>query len=117
MLVELEHAAMLRDENTLVVAAFDGDAPVGFAIAHDLPHRHAHPRQLLVYEIGVDETHSRRGIARGLLDELAALARERGIGEGWVLTEPDNDAANALYGSAGGVRSEVVMWDFAYEDD
>jgi hypothetical protein len=33
------------------------------------------------------------------------------------LTEPDNDAANRLYESLGGVRSDVVMWDFEYTDD
>jgi len=52
-----------------------------------------------------------------MLERLAALAREQGIEEGFVLTEPDNEAANRLYARAGGVRSEVVMWDFAYGDD
>jgi ribosomal protein S18 acetylase RimI-like enzyme len=55
-------------------------------------------------------------VQRALFDELERVARERGIGEGWVLTEPDNDAANALYASRGGVASEVVEWDFPYAD-
>jgi hypothetical protein len=32
--------------------------------------------------------------------------------EAYVLTEPDNDAANALYASLGGTRSEAVLWDW-----
>jgi ribosomal protein S18 acetylase RimI-like enzyme len=70
----------------------------------------------LVYDVGVEERHRRRGIARALLDRVAELARENGIREGFVLTEPDNSAANALYESAGGVRSDVVMWDFEYTE-
>jgi hypothetical protein len=29
-----------------------------------------------------------------------------------VLTEPNNEAANALYASLGGTRADSVMWDF-----
>jgi len=71
----------------------------------------------LVYDVDVVESHRRRGIGTAMFERLAARAREQGIEEGFVLTEPDNDAANGLYAKAGGVRSEVVMWDFAYEDD
>jgi aminoglycoside 6'-N-acetyltransferase len=67
-----------------------------------------------LYDVDVVESHRRRGIAKALLARLDELARERGIGEGFVLTEPDNDAANALYRSAGATRFEVVMWDFSY---
>mgnify|MGYP001554765281 CR=1 FL=1 len=52
-----------------------------------------------------------------LLEELGRIARSRGILEGFVLTEPDNDAANALYRSLGGERVESVMWDFQYAGD
>jgi aminoglycoside 3-N-acetyltransferase I len=69
-----------------------------------------------VYDVDVAESHRRRGIATAMLERVAELAREQGIAEGFVLTEPDNDAANGLYDKAGGTRSEVVMWDFAYED-
>ena len=71
----------------------------------------------LVYDVDVVESHRRRGVGTALLERLAALAREHGIEEGFVLTEPDNEAANLLYAKVGGVRSEVVMWDFAYGDD
>ena len=51
------------------------------------------------------------------MGELARIARSRGIREGFVLTEPDNDAANALYRSLEGERVDSVMWDFAYTAD
>jgi ribosomal protein S18 acetylase RimI-like enzyme len=50
-----------------------------------------------------------------MLDFLAKLCRERGYGEMWVLTEPDNAAGNALYQAAGGKleNSPANMYVFA----
>ena len=47
---------------------------------------------LLVYEVDVHEAYRHRGVATSLLAELARIARERGIAEGFVLTDLDNDA-------------------------
>jgi GNAT superfamily N-acetyltransferase len=98
------------------VVAYDDGEPVGYVYVHDLPRRDG-GRQFLVYDLDVEASHRRRGIAIALMETVAELARTRGITEGFVLTEPDNDAANGLYGKAGGIRSEVVMWDFAYAGD
>ena len=108
---------LLADPRTLLLAAFDGAAPVGLVLAHELPRRHGDRSKLFVYEVDVAESHQRRGIASALLDRLAERARERGIRIGFVLTEPDNVAANALYASAGGSSHTDVMWTFSYEDD
>ena len=65
----------------------------------------------------VVDSHRRRGIASALLARLAELARERGIRTGFVLTEPDNGPANALYRSAGGATDTVALqWTFTYAD-
>lgn len=107
---------LLDDTRTIFLVAFDGEEPVGFLLAYELPRRHGYTTTLLIYEIEVDERHRCRGIASGLLRELESDAAARGIEEAFVLTEPENDAANALYGSLGGERSEVVEWDFLYTD-
>jgi aminoglycoside 3-N-acetyltransferase I len=87
-------------------------------LAYELPRRHGDRAKLFVYEIDVAESHRRRGIAAALLARLGELARERGIRTGWVLTEPDNGPANALYRDAGGATEAVnVLWTFSYEDD
>ncbi len=101
--------ALLADERTIFVAAFDGDEPVGFAFGYLLPRRHGKPSMLFVYELDVAEAYRRRGIATRLMQELFAHA---GGAEAFVLTEPDNEAANATYAKLGGERSEVVMWDY-----
>ncbi len=100
--------AMLADERTIFVAAFDGVEPVGFAFGYELPRRHGEPSILFVYELEVDEGHRRQGIATRLMSALLGAARA----PAFVLTEPDNEAANAVYAALGGERSEVVMWDF-----
>jgi ribosomal protein S18 acetylase RimI-like enzyme len=112
-----DRAELLTDARAFFLVAFDEDEPVGFVLAHELPRRHGDPSKLFVYEVGVEETHRRRGIATALLGELASLARERGIASGFVPAEPDNDAANALYESAGGTNEGTnVLWGFRYAD-
>ena len=114
-----EHApqvGLLADEATIFVAAFQGERPVGFAFGYELPRRHGAPSILFVYEIEVDADCRRQGIAGQLMSELEAIARARGVTQGFVLTEPDNGAANALYASRGGLRSEAVMWDYRYTE-
>jgi ribosomal protein S18 acetylase RimI-like enzyme len=109
---------LLADPRTLLLVAFDAAQPVGFVLAHALPRRHGDPAKLFVYEVDVAESHRRRGIASALLARLGELARERGVRTGFVLTEPDNGPANALYREAGGATEAVVVqWEFTYTDD
>lgn len=106
---------LLADSRTLMLVAFDGDRPVGFVLAHELPRRHGDPAKLFVYEVDVAESHRRRGIATALLERLAELARARGIRTGFVLTEPDNGPANSLYRDLGAATEAVnVLWQFEY---
>jgi len=108
--------ALLEDDRTIFVAAFRGREPIGFVFGYELPRRHGDRSILFVYELGVDETCRRLGIATRLMNELARIASARGITEGFVLTEPDNGPANAFYGSLGGTPSAAVMWDYRYAD-
>jgi ribosomal protein S18 acetylase RimI-like enzyme len=108
---------LLADPRSLLLVAFDAARPVGFVLAHELPRRHGDRANLFVYEVDVAESHRRRGIASALLARLAELARERGIRVGFVLTEPDNEPANALYRSLGGTSQLDVEWTFSYAGD
>ena len=107
---------LLADDATIFLVAFRGAEPVGFVFGYELPRRHGAASILFVYELDVDEAHRRQGIGGRLMRELAEIARSRGVSEGFVLTEPENDAANALYRSLEGERVETVMWDFRYTD-
>ncbi len=103
--------ALLADERTVFVAALDGERPIGFAFGYVLERRHGAPKIFFVYEVDVDPAWQRQGIATRMFDELHRVAREQGAEESFVLTEPDNAAANALYQSLGGERVDAVMWD------
>lgn len=92
-------SAFLAREGHHLVMAYDGERAVGFVSGVET----IHPDkgiELFVYELGVDEDHRRRGIARALLDRLEAIAVGRGCRGMWVATEPDNVAALATYRSA-----------------
>lgn len=106
--------ALLQDPRTIFLVAFDDEEPVGFVLAYELPRRHGFNVTLCVYEVEVDAAHRQRGIGGQLLRELEQLARQRGVEEGFVLTDADNNAAMRLYESVGGVRNDVVEWDFDY---
>ena len=109
---------LLADPRALMLVAFAGLRPVGLVLAHELPRRHGDRAKLFVYEVVVAEGKRRRGIASALLARLGELACERGIRTGFVLTEPDNGPANALYRDAGGATEAVnVVWTFSYADD
>ncbi len=106
--------ALLADDRTIFLVAFQGGEPVGFVFGYVLPRRHGDPSILFVYELDVDEAQRRQGVGRRLMTELGEIAPTLGARAGFVLTEPNNDAANALYCSLGGERVDSVMWDFEY---
>ncbi len=106
--------ALLSDDHTIFLVAFRGVVPVGFVFGYELPRRHGNPSILFVYEVEVDAAWRGQGVATILFRELDRIARSRGIREGFVLTEPDNEPALRLYASLGGTRVDSVMWDFAY---
>ena len=106
--------ALLADERTIFLAAFDGADPVGFVFAYELLRRHGDPSLLFVYEIDVEEGYRRQGVATRLWRELERIARGRGIRGAFVLTNASNEPAMRLYESVGGFQpdDDVVMWDF-----
>ena len=106
--------ALLHDDRTIFVDAFDGAEVVGFVLGYVLPRRHGRATTLFVYEVGVREKCRRRGIGALLMRRIAAESRAE---IGFVFTEPGNEAANALYRSLGGSPSDVIQWDFTYREE
>jgi ribosomal protein S18 acetylase RimI-like enzyme len=105
-------AALADPDHDLIVAGTDS-AIVGYAhlmVYPDLTHG-ALAGQLL--SLIVREDMRRQGIATALMREIIRLARERGVGEFHINTEPDNEAAKALYARLGaevvGIQMEVEL--------
>jgi len=115
-----ERAAMLlrQPEFVMVVALDNDDAPMGRIYGHVL-HRWD-TSEFLLYEVDTVEAHQRKGVGKALIVYLKQLAAERGWRSLWVLTaHGDNQAANRLYQSAGGVleASPANMYVFWTDGD
>lgn len=70
------------------------------------------PLEMFINEVGVAESHQRRGIASRLMGLLLDAARARGAGSAWVATETDNEAANGLYTNMGSSGQGMVYYEF-----
>lgn len=107
--------SFLRDPtHHLLIACRDG-RPVGFVTGVETTHPDK-GTEMFVYELAVARDERRRGVAKALLSELTAIAREHHCYGMWVLTDSDNTAALAAYWSAGATaESEHVMltWDWS----
>ena len=90
---------------------FDGDV-VGGLTAHTLPLTSGEQSEVFIYDIAVAPAHQRKGIGRGLVEELRRLAASAGVGE--VFVAADNDDAHALdfYRALGGTPAPVTIFTF-----
>jgi ribosomal protein S18 acetylase RimI-like enzyme len=104
---------LAEERNVLLVAQVEAE-PVGFVLAYELQRRHGPEHSLFVYEIEVDERHGRQGVGRALMSALFELARARGIGDAFVITDESNAGAMAFYESFGATRQlqNDVVFDF-----
>lgn len=91
-----------RPENVLIVA-FDDGLPVGYLLAYLLDHVDRDQQMMFFYEIGVAESHRRRGVGKRLIGEVKSICREADVMKMWVPTGRSNVAATRLYASTGAV--------------
>jgi len=108
----------LGDPRHHLAVAVDQGHVVGFASAV----HYIHPdkdAELWINEVGVAPGHRRVGLGKELLRALFRLGRDLGCREAWVLTERDNNAAQRLYESLGGVEPpvETVMFSFVLDPE
>lgn len=101
--------AYLGTHGHMMVVALEGDTIVGQCAG--VVHRHPDkPTELYVDEVGTASTRRRQGIARAMLDELFAWARELGCEEAWLGTELDNVAANGLYRGYRPIEDNAIQY-------
>lgn len=95
------------DTHRLVAAIIDG-VVVG-QTQGSIQHHVDGDSQLYIDNLGVSPAYQRLGIATKLLNEIIAWGRESGCQQAWIVTEPDNTAANAIYESMNSQRSLVSL--------
>jgi aminoglycoside 6'-N-acetyltransferase I len=91
----------LSDPRHHMAAALDDDVIVGFVSAVHYVHPDK-PAELWINEVGVAQSHRKRGLAKQMMQTMLAHGRALGCNVAWVLTDTDNAAARALYASVGG---------------
>lgn len=111
----LSLVAFLGDARHHICIAVDDEVIVGFVSAVDYVHPDK-PRELWINEVGIAPKWQGKGIAKHLLTMMFAHGRTLGCAEAWILSDPDNAAANGLYRSVqSAVDSEptpAVMYSF-----
>lgn len=108
-------AAYLARDDYVIALAVDGGKVVGMASGLIYFHPDKQP-EFFVNEVGVADSHTRRGIAKNLMRSILDWARGKGCSYCWLGTEDDNDAANALYKSIGGKLNIMHYYEFILGD-
>ncbi len=106
-------AAHLADQDLVAIVAVEAGRAVAFIYGHIL--RRFEATSLFIYSVDTAPSHQRRGLAKAMLQALAAEGRTGRWDEMFVFTNRGNAPAMALYESAGGVSpppDDVVMFDF-----
>lgn len=103
-------ARLAQEQHQILLVAMSEGIVIGQLLA--AVHRHPDkPTELYIDDLATKPTHQRQGIASTLVEKAVAIGREAGCEEIWVLTESDNEAANALYGSFGWRQSLAHMFE------
>ena len=109
----VEHLADSRHHIAIALDATLNHQIVGFASGLHYVHPDKAP-QFFIDEVGVAESHHRRGIATQLLQLLLEHAQSLGCEEAWVGTDPDNTPARSLYAGLAYEKEEstAILYTF-----
>lgn len=97
-------------DNFYYLAYFE-DKIAGFACGNYIDIWQKELKEIFVYDLEVLEMYRRKGIAKLLLQKVIADGNALEHSDPWVLTEPDNIPAKALYGSFDGKTTSSIMFD------
>lgn len=89
----------------------------GIASSRLQPRPHSKIRWLYVDEVDVCVDQRQKGAGKAMMRKLIEIARDAGCQELWLGTEPDNDAANALYRSLDPDTAEqFIGYTYKFQD-
>jgi aminoglycoside 3-N-acetyltransferase I len=100
----------LNDDTFIALAAIVDDHVVGALAAYVLKKFEQERSEIYIYDLGVRESHRRRGIATGLINKVREIAREIGAYVIFVQADTGDDPAIKLYESLG-TREDVHHFD------
>jgi aminoglycoside 3-N-acetyltransferase I len=106
---------LLSRDDFYVIVALENETVIGGVTAHELAMYKEETTEIFLYEIGVEPTHRKKGVAKALIEFLKEICVAKGITYMFLGTEADNTPAIRLYETTGG-KYEDIAW-FVYEFD
>lgn len=103
---------LLETDTFVAIVALAGTRVIGGLAGYVLPKFEQARSEFYIYDLAVEETHRRRGVATGLIERLKKVAAARGIYVIFVQADHGDDPAIALYTKLG-VREDVLHFDIA----
>ena len=104
-------------DSSYLIAAYNDDTPIGFALGFQLPCIDRDRCMMNLYEIGVLPEYNRQGVGRAMINCLKEICGEKDFTEMWVITNESNSSAMGLYESTGAIRPAKDDVVFVYEFD
>ncbi|HKY34307.1 MAG TPA: AAC(3)-I family aminoglycoside N-acetyltransferase [Polyangiaceae bacterium] len=101
---------LLAGESFIALVAISAGTVVGALAAYELRKFEQERSEIYIYDLAVSEQQRRQGIATALIDELRAIASERGAYVVYVQADYGDDPAIALYTKLG-TREDVMHFD------
>jgi aminoglycoside 3-N-acetyltransferase I len=105
-------AKLLAKPDVIVLAALKNEQIVGGLVAYELPKIERPRSEIYIYDLAVDETHRRKGIATSLIEALHPIARDCGAWCIFVQAESIDADPIALYSKLG-KSMQVMHFDIA----
>jgi aminoglycoside 3-N-acetyltransferase I len=106
---------LLGSNDFIALAALQDGAVVGGLAAYELHKFEQERSEIYIYDLAVAASHRRRGIATALINELQAIASQRGAYVIFVQADHGDDPAIALYTKLG-AREDVLHFDIPVPD-
>jgi aminoglycoside 3-N-acetyltransferase I len=103
---------LLESETFIAIAALTGSVVVGALVAYELKKFEQEVSEIYIYDLAVEESHRRAGIATALIHELKKIAVARTAYVIFVQADIGDDPAIALYTKLG-AREDVLHFDIA----
>lgn len=101
---------LLVKEHVIALVAIAAGQVVGGLVAYELDKFERARRELYIYDLAVEETHRRQGIATALIEYLRTIAAQRAVWVVYVQADYGDTAAIALYEKLG-IREDVMHFD------
>ena len=101
---------LLGTDYFIALAATKGGHVVGGLAAYELKKFEQQRSEVYIYDLAVEDSSRRQGIATALIRALATMAKDKGAYVIFVQADHGDDAAIALYTKLG-VRESVLHFD------